>query len=535
MSKFLKFIVNLFLILSILTAAAILVPPLVGIRTTIVDSPYIETNLPMGSVTYSRDIYVTSVAQGDRVLKEDDTSSYVYVVERTDTSTGNFTVRDAGNAGAEPQTIQILNSIPKVVVTIPAIGYVVYAMHSIEGLIILSLVVLLMIILFILSELWRNDDDDDEEEEEEEDDDLSIPETEAYDLQRVVDIRPYMDKQMEITTGHTADLVSAPLPRINDGPEKVKAESAPLPVIDETVTEELVSEEDLAAATQTEEEKREAEMPSEPVPVINVPEEAAAEEAEEAARIAEETAEEATGSEEALEEGPAEEVSEEAAEDSAEEAGPAREESAVTGEETESSEEAVPGEVYAAAAAAGAAVAAAAAEEQETAEEEPAAQETAVRETIPEEAQPAKESGQSDSDFDMDRLEQGLEAALHAPQEEEKEEPAQEEPEILAEPSAESVLKAGTTGEITETLAEIAASAGATGPIAAEAAEEIFPKEESFLEEADEPDPDTDSFIPVSRPTLDELLKDVSEYGVEAEVRKDNVTGISVVDYSNII
>ncbi len=534
MSKFLKFIVNLFLILSILTAAAILVPPLVGIRTTIVDSPYIETNLPMGSVTYSRDIYVTSVAQGDRVLKEDDTSSYVYVVERTDTSTGNFTVRDAENTSAEPQTIQILNSIPKVVVTIPVIGYVVYAMRSIEGLIILSLVVLLMIILFILSELWRNDDDDDEEEEEEEDDDLSIPETEAYDLQRVVDIRPYMDKQMEITTGHTADLVSAPLPRINDGPEKVKAESAPLPVIDETVTEELVSEEDLAAATQTEEEKREAQMPSEPVPVINVPEEAAAEEADEAVETVEETAEETAGSEEAPEEGPAEEVFEEAAEDGAEEAGPAPEESTVAGEEAESSEETVPGEVYAAAAAT-AAVAAAAVKEQETAEEEPAAQETAVRETVPEEAQPAKESGQSDSDFDMDRLEQGLEAALHAPQEEEKEEPAQEEPEILAEPSAESVLKAGTTGEITETLAEIAASAGATGPIAAETAEEIFPKEESFLEEADEPDPDTDSFIPVSRPTLEELLKDVSEYGVEAEVRKDNVTGISVVDYSNII
>ena len=51
MSKFLKFIVNLFLTLAILTAVAILVPPLLGINTTIVDSAGMDTNLPLGSVT----------------------------------------------------------------------------------------------------------------------------------------------------------------------------------------------------------------------------------------------------------------------------------------------------------------------------------------------------------------------------------------------------------------------------------------------------------------------------------------------------
>ena len=38
MSKFLKFIVNTFLVVAILTAAAILVPPLLGVNTTIVDT-----------------------------------------------------------------------------------------------------------------------------------------------------------------------------------------------------------------------------------------------------------------------------------------------------------------------------------------------------------------------------------------------------------------------------------------------------------------------------------------------------------------
>ncbi len=68
MSKFLKFIVNLFLAVAILTAAAILIPPVLGVNTTIVDSAGMDTNLPLGSVTYSVDIPVTRLQKGDEIL-----------------------------------------------------------------------------------------------------------------------------------------------------------------------------------------------------------------------------------------------------------------------------------------------------------------------------------------------------------------------------------------------------------------------------------------------------------------------------------
>ena len=81
MSKFLKFIVNLVLVAAIAVTAAILVPPLLGVGTTIVDSQRMDTNLPMGSVTYSKGVYVTDLEDGDRILVQNDVSAYAYLVE----------------------------------------------------------------------------------------------------------------------------------------------------------------------------------------------------------------------------------------------------------------------------------------------------------------------------------------------------------------------------------------------------------------------------------------------------------------------
>ena len=199
MSKFLKFIVTLFLLIAIGVTAAIIVPPMAGVQTTIVDSQLMDTNLPMGSVTYAKEVYVTDVAPGDRILRQSDVSTYEYVVQTADASTGAFRVQDAYDGTKEPEDIQILNTASRVVMTIPYIGYVVYAMHSIEGIIILALIVLLMIILFILSELWRKDDDDDDEDDEDaEERELLIPETEALDLQNAVDIKPYLNEEPTI-------------------------------------------------------------------------------------------------------------------------------------------------------------------------------------------------------------------------------------------------------------------------------------------------------------------------------------------------
>ena len=81
MSKFLKFIVNLFLTLAIIVTAGIIVPPLLGVNTTIVDTASMDTNLPLGSVTYSRNTPVLELEAGDEILKESGTSTYAYIVQ----------------------------------------------------------------------------------------------------------------------------------------------------------------------------------------------------------------------------------------------------------------------------------------------------------------------------------------------------------------------------------------------------------------------------------------------------------------------
>ena len=150
MSKFLKFIVNLFLTLAILTAVAILVPPLLGINTTIVDSAELQV--------------------GDEVLKENGTSTYAYIIEEGDVGTGKFKVASAVDRDSVTE-ITLRNTVSLVKVCIPYIGYVVVAMQTVEGIIIIVLVVLFIIILFVLSELWKSRDDDDDDDDTDNDND----------------------------------------------------------------------------------------------------------------------------------------------------------------------------------------------------------------------------------------------------------------------------------------------------------------------------------------------------------------------------
>lgn len=167
MSKFLKFIVNIFLICAILIAAAILIPPLAGIQTTIVDTASMDTNLPLGSITYSTDVDASEIQTGDEVLKDSNTSTYAYIVKSINRDTDTFTVVNAMDQNADTEEITLRNSVPKVAVVVPYIGYVIIAMHSTEGIIIIALVVVLIIILFILSELWKEKPEDEDEDEEE--------------------------------------------------------------------------------------------------------------------------------------------------------------------------------------------------------------------------------------------------------------------------------------------------------------------------------------------------------------------------------
>ncbi len=168
MSKFLKFIVNIFLIAAILVAVAILVPPLMGVSTTIVDTPAMKTNLPLGSVTYSKKVDVSTLEVGDEVLKDSGAATYAYILKTVDPNSGKFNAVSAADPNGQEEEIILRNMVPKVVVEVPFIGYIVMAMQSLEGRLIIGLVVALVIILFALSELWKPSVDEDEIDEDEE-------------------------------------------------------------------------------------------------------------------------------------------------------------------------------------------------------------------------------------------------------------------------------------------------------------------------------------------------------------------------------
>lgn len=187
MSKFLKAIVNIFLIAAILTAVAILVPPVLGITTTIIDSREMETNLPLGSITYSEDVEVKSIKAGDEVLKEDANSTFAYVVVEGNAETGKFTVLDASDKEGPTTEVTIRNYVSRVFITVPFIGYIIVAMQSTEGMIIVGLIVLFVIILFILSELWKKHDSEEDEDEDGDDENDFVYEDTAEKVKKALD------------------------------------------------------------------------------------------------------------------------------------------------------------------------------------------------------------------------------------------------------------------------------------------------------------------------------------------------------------
>lgn len=169
MSKFLKVIVNLVVLFSIVVAAALLVPPFVGIDTVMNDNTNTETNIPVGSVAYGKEIKVKELKKKDRIIYSEGSSTYVYEITDMDASAGAYEVKDPYSKSSEAEVVTLQKSVPKVAVVVPFIGYAAIALQSKEGLIVIGLGIVLLIILFILSELWRKDDDDDDDDDEEED------------------------------------------------------------------------------------------------------------------------------------------------------------------------------------------------------------------------------------------------------------------------------------------------------------------------------------------------------------------------------
>lgn len=168
MSKLLKVIVNTLLLLAILSAGALVIPPFVGI-TTLVSDGMGNTNISRGAVTYAKKTDTSSVATGDKILVDDNSGKYIYTIQSLDTAAGTASVKNVISGDATEITVR--ETVSKVIVTIPVIGFLSMAAQSREGIMIIGLAILFLVILFILSEVWKRDEEENEEEEDEEEED----------------------------------------------------------------------------------------------------------------------------------------------------------------------------------------------------------------------------------------------------------------------------------------------------------------------------------------------------------------------------
>lgn len=197
MSKVLKVFVNLILILFILVAAALFVPPLAGI-TTVVSEPETVTNIQIGSVVYGKSTPVGELAAGDKIVVTGDGTAFVYEISEINAETGETLA--VASQGAEPVEITLRTAGQKVLITVPFIGYVSILAQTMEGRIVLGLAVALLIVLFIVAEVWNRKNRDEEEEDPEEDEfyaDLAEKKAEADAEEE----RKFQTRQLQEETG----------------------------------------------------------------------------------------------------------------------------------------------------------------------------------------------------------------------------------------------------------------------------------------------------------------------------------------------
>ena len=166
MSKLLKVIVNTLLLLAILSAGALVIPPFAGI-TTLVSDGMGNTNISRGAVTYAKKTDTSSVATGDKILVDDNSGKYIYTIQSLDIAAGTASVKNV--ISGDTTEITVRATVSKVIVTIPVIGFLSMAAQSREGIMIIGLAILFLVILFILSEVWKRDEEEEDDEEEEED------------------------------------------------------------------------------------------------------------------------------------------------------------------------------------------------------------------------------------------------------------------------------------------------------------------------------------------------------------------------------
>lgn len=275
MSKLLKVIVNTLLLLAILSAGALVIPPFVGI-TTLVSDGMGNTNISRGAVTYAKKTDTSSVATGDKILVDDNSGKYIYTIQSLDTAAGTASVKNVISGDATEITVR--ETVSKVIVTIPVIGFLSMAAQSREGIMIIGLAILFLVILFILSEVWKRDEEEDEEEEDEDEDDEKASEELRSRKKAALEEKKKREEQEMTEQLRAADQKTA---------EEEKQDEFEIPDLEEEGTEQVsfhtVDLQNLVRGEETEE------IP-EAVEETEIVEEAAAEEtAEEVTEETEET------------------------------------------------------------------------------------------------------------------------------------------------------------------------------------------------------------------------------------------------------
>lgn len=292
MSKLLKVIVNTLLLLAILSAGALVIPPFAGI-TTLVSDGMGNTNISRGAVTYAKKTDTSSVATGDKILVDDNSGKYIYTIQSLDTAAGTASVKNV--ISGDTTEITVRATVSKVIVTIPVIGFLSMAAQSREGIMIIGLAILFLVILFILSEVWKRDEEEDEEEEEEDEDEDDDDEKASEELRSrkkaALEEKKKREEQEMTEQLRAADQKTA---------EEEKQDEFEIPDLEEEGTEQVsfhtVDLQNLVRGEETEE------IP-EAVEETEIVEEAAAEEtAEEVTEETEETEETESAEPETVEE-----------------------------------------------------------------------------------------------------------------------------------------------------------------------------------------------------------------------------------------
>lgn len=275
MSKLLKVIVNTLLLLAILSAGALVIPPFAGI-TTLVSDGMGNTNISRGAVTYAKKTDTSSVATGEKILVDDNSGKYIYTIQSLDAAAGTASVKNV--ISGDTTEITVRATVSKVIVTIPVIGFLSMAAQSREGIMIIGLTILFLVILFILSEVWKRDEEEDDEEEEEDEDDEKASEELHSRKKAALEEKKKREEQEMTEQLRAADQKTA---------EEEKQDEFEIPDLEEEGTEQVsfntVDLQNLVRGEETEE------IP-EAVEETEIVEEAAAEEtAEEVTEETEET------------------------------------------------------------------------------------------------------------------------------------------------------------------------------------------------------------------------------------------------------